>query len=248
MRENQWLMRTNSVASTDTLHKKSRNDGGAQALGLADVENSKAAKSPTTWRPPAMSTAEAEAEDLIAHLSRGLHPADRDAFRRAAEAASASSPQCWGPGSIYRAIVPLWRDYFHPPADGQVAGWDYSQRRSSKLIGAPPLKDDRDRRCARLRLGRGLLGRGPRPAAPRAPGRALSQAPGLHRLRSAAAAHRIRHGRRQPIVVPLFPGYSLSRWCCNGAPRIKASASAASSRAGHAPAVVPDAVIDDIRP
>jgi hypothetical protein len=64
--------------------------------------------------------------------------------------ALASSPQCWGPGSIYRALVPLWRDYFHPPAE--VAGWDYGQRRSSKRIGAPPLKDDHDRRRANLRL------------------------------------------------------------------------------------------------
>lgn len=31
-----------------------------------------------------MSTAEAEAENLISHLSRALHPADREAFRQAA--------------------------------------------------------------------------------------------------------------------------------------------------------------------
>jgi len=57
-----------------------------------------------------------DAEDLIARLSGGLAPADREAFRQAAETALASSAQDWGPGSIYRTVVPLWRRYLHPPA------------------------------------------------------------------------------------------------------------------------------------
>ena len=40
-----------------------------------------------------------DAEDLIARLAGGLAPADREAFRQAAEAALASSTQRWGAGS-----------------------------------------------------------------------------------------------------------------------------------------------------
>ena len=54
-----------------------------------------------------MLSPEAELEDLIAHFSRGLSPADREAFRRATEGAIASSPEPWGLGSIHRALVPL---------------------------------------------------------------------------------------------------------------------------------------------
>ena len=41
---------------------------------------------------------DADAESLISHLCCGLAPADRDAFRRAAETALATSSPCWGPG------------------------------------------------------------------------------------------------------------------------------------------------------
>jgi hypothetical protein len=96
---------------------------------------------------------DADAEDLIAHLCGGLAPSDREAFRNAAESALASSPQCWGPGSVYRALVPLWRKYFHPPANDpdQTTTWNQG-RRASKLISEPPLADDYDRRrCRNLR-------------------------------------------------------------------------------------------------
>jgi hypothetical protein len=58
-----------------------------------------------------------DAEDLIASLAGEFAPAaDRGAFRRAAEATLALSPQsCLGPGSIYRTLVPVWRKFFHPP-------------------------------------------------------------------------------------------------------------------------------------
>jgi hypothetical protein len=49
-----------------------------------------------------------DTESLIAHLSGGLAPADRDAFRRAAETALATSPQMLGSRldfSRYRAAV-----------------------------------------------------------------------------------------------------------------------------------------------
>jgi hypothetical protein len=54
-----------------------------------------------------------EAENLIAHLARQLAPADRNAFRRAAESAL-DTPQCWGPGLIHRTVVAVWRNYFYP--------------------------------------------------------------------------------------------------------------------------------------
>jgi hypothetical protein len=56
-----------------------------------------------------------DAEDLIARHSGGLSPADRAAFRRAAESTVATSPECSGEGSTYRVITKLWRSYFHPP-------------------------------------------------------------------------------------------------------------------------------------
>jgi hypothetical protein len=89
-----------------------------------------------------------EAEDLIAHLSGGLAPDDREAFRHAAESALAASPQCWGPGSIHRALVPLWRRYFHPPADERAPAWNH-RHRPSKLLDAPPLESGCDRRRSR---------------------------------------------------------------------------------------------------
>jgi len=77
----------------------------------------------------------AEVEDLIAHLSGGLDPADRAAFRRAAENALATSPQCWGPGSVYRAIVPLWRSFFYPPTfEGRSTAWDQDASRASSSV------------------------------------------------------------------------------------------------------------------
>jgi hypothetical protein len=86
-------------------------------------------------RPPAMP--DADAEDLIASLAGGLHPDDRSAFRQAAEAALASSAQCWGPGSIHRTLVPVWRKFFRPPtADERGA---HEHRAPSKLIDAPAI-------------------------------------------------------------------------------------------------------------
>jgi hypothetical protein len=88
-----------------------------------------------------------DAEALISHLSCGLAPDDRDAFRHAAETALASSPRCWGPASIHRTLVPLWRDYFRPPPDDHDRAnlCDQERKRSSKLIDTPPLKGGRRR-------------------------------------------------------------------------------------------------------
>lgn len=97
-----------------------------------------------------------DAEDLIARLCGGLASADREDFRHAAETALASSPQCcWGPGSLYRTLVPLWREYFHPPPDNhdRANTWEQGRRRTSQLINAPPIAPPiaprRDRRRSR---------------------------------------------------------------------------------------------------
>ena len=75
-----------------------------------------------------------DAEDLIARLSGGLAPADRAAFRKAAETALATEPQCWGEGSAYRTVARLWRSYFHPPLDTGGTSWDEHRQRPSKLL------------------------------------------------------------------------------------------------------------------
>ena len=70
-----------------------------------------------------------EAEDLISHLSGGLDPADRASFRRAAESALATSPECSGEGSTYRVIARLWRSFFHPPSDTRPLSWYETPRK-----------------------------------------------------------------------------------------------------------------------
>jgi hypothetical protein len=93
-------------------------------------------------------------EILISRLAGPLAPADRIAFRQAAEAALAHIP-CWGEGAIYRAVVVLQRDYF-VPLDDTRASWDIAQElgRMSKLKRAPPIEDNYDRRFRHPRLAR----------------------------------------------------------------------------------------------
>jgi len=80
-----------------------------------------------------------DAEDLIARLCGGLDPHDRAAFRRTAENALATSPECSGEGSTYRVIARLWRSYFHPPRDTSESGWyEKRQRPASKLLTEDP--------------------------------------------------------------------------------------------------------------
>ena len=87
-----------------------------------------------------------DAEDLIGRLSGGLAPADRAAFRKAAESAVASSPDCSGEGSTYRVIAKIWRDYFHPPSDTADSGWYVTKTQQNKLIRSEsPHQDGRDR-------------------------------------------------------------------------------------------------------
>jgi hypothetical protein len=89
-------------------------------------------------------------DTLISRLAGPLAPADRDAFRRAAEEALARMP-CWGEGAAYRAVAVLQRAYFTPPADHRV-GWDISQDlRSNKLTDGPPIEYGGDLRHVRYR-------------------------------------------------------------------------------------------------
>jgi hypothetical protein len=93
---------------------------------------------------------DADPDILISRLAGPLAtPADRAAFRRAAEAALACVP-CWGEGAAYRAVSVLQREYFDPPSDLRM-GWDIEREifRSSKLRAAPPLEHGRDRRFTR---------------------------------------------------------------------------------------------------
>ena len=70
-----------------------------------------------------------DVESLISHLSGGLHPDDRAAFRQAAEAAPARASVCLGPGSIHRIVATGWRDFFDPPVMADRAtGWDQGRK------------------------------------------------------------------------------------------------------------------------
>ena len=89
----------------------------------------------------------ADAEDLVARLSDGLSPADRAAFRRAAESAVATSPDCSGEGSTYRVIAKLWRSCFHPPRDTGDSGWYATKTQQNKLI----VEGSQDSRAAHRR-------------------------------------------------------------------------------------------------
>jgi hypothetical protein len=92
---------------------------------------------------------DADPDILISRLAGPLAtPADRTAFRRAAEAALAQVP-CWGEGAAYRAVSVLQRDYFDPPSDLRMS-WDITHEgHISKLIQAPPIEQDHDRRFTR---------------------------------------------------------------------------------------------------
>jgi hypothetical protein len=97
---------------------------------------------------------DADPDILISRLAGPLAPADRVAFRRAAEAALALVP-CWGEGAIYRAVAALQRSFFTPPDDHR-ATWDITHaRHASKLTREPPIERGRDLRFSRhLRLTR----------------------------------------------------------------------------------------------
>ena len=87
---------------------------------------------------------------LISRLAGPLSPADRAAFRAAAEDALAGVP-CCGEGAIYRAVASLQRAFRDPPSD-RGAHWDITQElQPTKLKSAPPIEYGGDRRHIRYR-------------------------------------------------------------------------------------------------
>jgi hypothetical protein len=92
---------------------------------------------------------EIDCDLLISRLSGPLHPADRAAFRAAAEDALARVP-CWGEGAVYRAVVALQRTFFRP--FDTRSDEDERRLRRSKLRDAEPIEfDPPDRRKLRRR-------------------------------------------------------------------------------------------------
>jgi len=88
---------------------------------------------------------------LIFELAASLERPQRAAFEDAARAVVAALPHP-GPGVVFRALKPLQRQFFSPPADtriGQTRG--SGLRRPSKLIAAEPLGEDSARCGERAR-------------------------------------------------------------------------------------------------
>ena len=100
----------------------------------------------------ATSRCDPDLDALISRLAAPLLPADRQAFRVAAESALIG---CGGEGLAYRILRDLWRGYFHPPPDprvGQARRLGASKLADGPPIGAPgPREGARDRH--RLRAG-----------------------------------------------------------------------------------------------
>jgi hypothetical protein len=85
---------------------------------------------------------------IISQLAAPLEPRDRPAFRAAAEDAvrHVAHP---GPGSIWRAVAALQRNFFDPPVDGRV---DSGPRHyGSKLADGPAIGADDVRTGGRAR-------------------------------------------------------------------------------------------------
>ena len=81
-----------------------------------------------------------DAEQLISRLCGSLAPADRAAFRAAAESAL-SAVTCVGEGVAFRVLRDVWRGYFHPPTDVEAGyhPFEPGSRRLSKLANGPPI-------------------------------------------------------------------------------------------------------------
>ena len=87
-----------------------------------------------------MATSDLDAEQLISRFCGSLAPADRAAFRAAAESAL-SAIVCNGEGVAFRVLRDVWRAYFHPPSDQEAGHHPFSpgSRRLSKLTDGPPI-------------------------------------------------------------------------------------------------------------
>jgi hypothetical protein len=87
-----------------------------------------------------VTTSDIDAEQLINRFCGSLAPADRAAFRAAAESAL-NAIVCAGEGVAYRTLRDVWRAYFHPPSDQEAGHHPFSpgSRRLSKLTDGPPI-------------------------------------------------------------------------------------------------------------
>jgi hypothetical protein len=101
---------------------------------------------------------DADPDVLISRLAGGLAPADRAAFRRAAESALAAI-SCNGEGIAYRIVRDVWRTYFRAPT---YTGWDIEHElesmRRSKLVNRVSIGADDPRTGARDRKRLRLVG------------------------------------------------------------------------------------------
>jgi|SRR5215471_6578840 len=95
-----------------------------------------------------MATSEIDSEQLISRFCGSLAPADRAAFRAAAESAL-DAIVCSGEGIAFRTLRDVWREYFCPPADHAVVGPRHY--RPSKLSDGPPIGADDVRTGGRAR-------------------------------------------------------------------------------------------------
>jgi hypothetical protein len=117
--------------------------GTAEAL---NPENYKCETANLSHGGRLMATSDPDSEQLISRFCGALLPADRGAFRHAAESALAAIP-CAGEGVAYRTLREVWRGYFHPPADEETNHpVGVRSRRPSKLASAEPIGAD-DPRC-----------------------------------------------------------------------------------------------------
>jgi hypothetical protein len=87
-------------------------------------------------------------DPLISRLAGPLLPADRAAFRAAAESALVG---CDGEGRAYRIVAPLWRTFFRPPPDPRIGQPRRLESRPSKLVSLEPIGADDPRVGSRER-------------------------------------------------------------------------------------------------
>ena len=96
-----------------------------------------------------MATSDNNAEELISRFCGSLSPADRAAFRVAAESALGAI-NCNGEGIAFRIIRDVWRGFFRPPPDGRTVTGPRHYR-ESKLQALPAVGADDPRTGARDR-------------------------------------------------------------------------------------------------
>jgi len=77
-----------------------------------------------------------EIDELVLQLSASLAPPQHHAFIDAARTALADIP-CIGPGSAYRVLAPLQRQFFDPPSDARAVSGP--RHHANKLTMRPPI-------------------------------------------------------------------------------------------------------------